>query len=438
MLRCDDTTGGYYLGMPGRKLKGEMGETAERQRAAEGTEISEPADDLRHMREDGRLDILRRSVPFSRLADEHQRTLASIGELQRFEAGARVVAEGSEARALYIVVAGEVEVTRRLTDASEGGQIRRLGAGESFGELALLDDLPVSASVSAVAPATLLALPLPELRRLIAGEAFFGAVHEAIARQLSARLRSLTDTTVGALEREVHALRARVVVGTLLIALVAILSAFTFSLGLQAQLARAGLRQLVVFVICLSGLVAVGITMRLSRLPMSFFGFTTRSWRGAVREAIVASVTLIASLVAVKSLLISVADGWRAVPLLHLVALIDSGDPTAVRAHFVQLALYVLAVVPLQEILIRGCLQGSLEEFLVGRHRVILAVATSNLVFSVTHSYFSPHFALLTLLPGLVWGWLYHRQRTLIGPILSHALVGVAAMDIIGIVELYR
>jgi CRP-like cAMP-binding protein len=80
--------------------------------------------------------------------------------LQRIEyvkvaPGDRVVTQGDVADCVYLVVAGDLIVTR----GAPARPIARLGEGAFFGEMALLDDAPRSASVVAVTDAELLRLP---------------------------------------------------------------------------------------------------------------------------------------------------------------------------------------------------------------------------------------------------------------------------------------
>ena len=67
--------------------------------------------------------------------------------LRVFNAGEVVFEEGSAGRQMYVVNAGKVHVLR----CCEGRQVQIavLGPGEIFGEMALVDDLPRSASVIA-------------------------------------------------------------------------------------------------------------------------------------------------------------------------------------------------------------------------------------------------------------------------------------------------
>jgi membrane protease YdiL (CAAX protease family) len=352
-------------------------------------------------------------------------------------AGQRIVTEGTTPEALFVIGSGAVQITRRAEAQSKHHAIRSLGPGETFGELGLLEDLPTSASVSAAAPTTLLVVPLAQLRGTVARDARFEPLFRGLAQQLNTRLRSLTDVTVQALEREVVELRARVAIGTLLVGVVAVLSLFTYSLSLSVQLVEAGLRQPVTLAISLLGVGTMGAVMNRSKLPLSFWGLSTDGWQRAVREALLYSLGFLGVLLAGKWVLIHSIEAWRHVPLFHLAALLEAGNTEAMRAHLGPLVVYILVVAPLQELVTRGCIQGVLQEFLTGPYRALWAIVTSNLIFSVLHSFISPQFAFLTLLPGLLWGWLYYRERTLIGPILSHILVGAVAFEVIGVLDIF-
>lgn len=91
---------------------------------------------------------------------------------------------------------------------------------------------------------------------------------------------------------------------------------------------------------------------------------------------------------------------------------------------------YVLFV-PLQELMVRGTLQGPLQELLISPHKVLWAVLVSNLIFSTTHFHISLGIGLVVYLPGLFWGWLYARHRTLVGVTLSHQLLGIWALFVV-------
>jgi CRP-like cAMP-binding protein len=62
-----------------------------------------------------------------------------------------------------VVRSGRVKVTRN------GGPLAELGPGEAFGEIALLLDVPRTATVTALEPTRLLVLEAHDFRDLLAG-----------------------------------------------------------------------------------------------------------------------------------------------------------------------------------------------------------------------------------------------------------------------------
>jgi hypothetical protein len=87
---------------------------------------------------------------------------------------------------------------------------------------------------------------------------------------------------------------------------------------------------------------------------------------------------------------------------------------------------------PVQEFIARGCFQSSFQNFLMGKHRILLSIVISNLMFSMTHLHISTRFALLAFAPGLFWGWQYARHKNLIGISISHVIIGLSASIFIG------
>lgn len=64
-------------------------------------------------------------------------------EVERFDAGDAIVAEGRSGDAFYLLAAGAVSV------AVDGQEVRTLGPGDHFGEIAVLDEGRRTATVTA-------------------------------------------------------------------------------------------------------------------------------------------------------------------------------------------------------------------------------------------------------------------------------------------------
>ncbi len=102
------------------------------------------------------------SVPLlAGLNNRIRKRLAETGKRRTYAAGDDIVREGSSGTALYIVLSGDARVER-------GGE--RLGgvkAGDFFGELALIEEHPRSASVIADSETECLLFPAWEFTALL-------------------------------------------------------------------------------------------------------------------------------------------------------------------------------------------------------------------------------------------------------------------------------
>jgi CRP-like cAMP-binding protein len=77
-----------------------------------------------------------------------------------------IIQEGAPGLGLFVVLAGEVEVTKRQPDGAEV-TLARLRAGEVFGEMSLVNNQPTSASVRAARRSTILFLSRDYFQRLV-------------------------------------------------------------------------------------------------------------------------------------------------------------------------------------------------------------------------------------------------------------------------------
>lgn len=102
------------------------------------------------------------SVPLlADLDDRVRRRLAEVGKRRTYDADDPIVKEGSTGTALYIILSGKARVER------EGQTIGELSPGEFFGELALIEEHPRSATVVAVTETDCLLFPAWEFTALL-------------------------------------------------------------------------------------------------------------------------------------------------------------------------------------------------------------------------------------------------------------------------------
>jgi len=94
-------------------------------------------------------DELRRVWLFEGLTDDQLDSLSPFTYRKKFGPGELIVEEGHTGNGLYLIVSGNVEAIKGLGTEREQ-TVNKLGAGEVFGEMALLGEWPRTASVRAV------------------------------------------------------------------------------------------------------------------------------------------------------------------------------------------------------------------------------------------------------------------------------------------------
>jgi len=106
--------------------------------------------------------------------------IARVTEERSVDSGTAVVEQGASGNQLYLIVAGEAEVIR------DGRSVARLGPGQYFGELAVLDGAPRGATVTASSDLELLVLGQREVAAVLDE---WPGVSRKLLVTLAARLR---------------------------------------------------------------------------------------------------------------------------------------------------------------------------------------------------------------------------------------------------------
>jgi CRP-like cAMP-binding protein len=105
-------------------------------------------------------------VPFLAVLPPHElESLAAQASPLAVGAGRNVFAQGEAGERFYVIEAGTAAVT------SDGRPLPTLGPGDCFGEIALLRDVPRTATVTALTDLTLLVVERDPFLAVVAGDA---------------------------------------------------------------------------------------------------------------------------------------------------------------------------------------------------------------------------------------------------------------------------
>ncbi len=147
-----------------------------------------PTDPL--LKPSGQGDVLSKFRLFAGFKEDELAAVLNLCDSVNYEAGETIVAQGEEAgHCMYVIVSGGVRVYYSGQDREV--ELAELGSGDFFGELALVDDGPRSASVVTLQPTQTLRITRMVVG-VLAGVKPGAAIHllAAIGRSLVNRLRA--------------------------------------------------------------------------------------------------------------------------------------------------------------------------------------------------------------------------------------------------------
>jgi CRP/FNR family transcriptional regulator, cyclic AMP receptor protein len=135
---------------------------------------------------DTKADALGRCPFFAGLSRGELLELAKVTEDMEVGEGKVLTREGQSGSEFFVIVDGEVGVTK------DGSEVRTLGPGDFFGEIALLEDTPRTATVTAKTPLRFFVLTRQAFRSLLAHQP---QIENKVTTALEERVRPTSGET---------------------------------------------------------------------------------------------------------------------------------------------------------------------------------------------------------------------------------------------------
>lgn len=136
----------------------------------------------------GSVTRLQQSVLFRELAPAELKFLEGLAKEQRFAAGQPIFQQGDAGLGLFVIGEGAVDIATGLGEG-EPRVLSRLGPGDFFGEMAVLEDQPRSASAVAASDTRVYFLPRQEFLALVNRSP---GLAMTLLREISRRLRDFS------------------------------------------------------------------------------------------------------------------------------------------------------------------------------------------------------------------------------------------------------
>lgn len=386
----------------------------------------------------------RKNRLFEGLSDDELALLKKLVKEKKYSDHEFILREGESGEVLYLLEEGQVEVLKKDIVGHHDYRINLLQAGSIFGEMVFFGKKIRIASIRAISPTIVLEISMGAIQKHHPDIAL--KILNNFAHHFAARLEETNQHSVLAAkklvqkEKKLNAMsRLSLQIFIVLLLYQCVVSTLVYFTNLVQQNAFFFLEMPLI----------IGIAIFCYRLikksdaPLSSYGLTLENWKKSVIESVLVSIVIMILLIGVKWLAIHLVPAYAKSPLFGLpVKNLGAKPATGFFSYLtttrtlpqilseLSLFLYLLST-PIQEFIVRGVLQTSLQKTLSGRNKTRMAILISNLIFAAMHEPLFWLFPIAVFLPGLVWGWLYARHHTLIGVSLSHLLLGFWAFYIL-------
>ncbi len=370
------------------------------------------------------------NVLFKGFDDSHYEQLDHlVCESRAANAEEYLIHEGDSADEMFVIEEGHVEILVKEADSDRTHAIATLGPGECLGEVALLDAGLRSASARVIDRVKVSVIKIADLELLADQQPSITTLMKLnLAERMARRMRTTNEGTVRSLQDMLEESEKRIEMGKFMSRVLIGTCLYTFALG-----AIKGFSHLVAdttFItvpILLAFAVGLFINIKTSIYPASDYGFNTRNWQSALKEALLFSIPVLVLAVLVKWVLTHTLPSMEGMDIFDFYR----SKNTSLELTIVAFLAYALFA-PVQEMIARSGMQSSFQMFLTGKHKTWVSIFLSTLLFSSTHLHVSFILAVLVFPLGLFWGWLYSRNPTLIGVVVSHILIGCFGLFIVG------
>lgn len=143
------------------------------------------------------VELLKKIYFFQGLSEEDLQAIAEHARMEDFRAGDIIFSEGQVADKFYVLLSGEIEIWKSTHDGVVG-LLAREQPGHTFGEMALVDELPRSAAVIASTDVRVLYLERSEFVRIMHSRR---QILVSVLRSLSLMIRKSNETYLEDLTR---------------------------------------------------------------------------------------------------------------------------------------------------------------------------------------------------------------------------------------------
>lgn len=366
---------------------------------------------------------------FGALNEDSIAAILNLGHIVELKSEVYLCHENDEIDYFYIVLSGSLAVIKKHHITGEEFKINEIRPGTCIGEVGIAGQKFRTATIKTLEETCLFRCPISKLRYLVYRKYKkiypFLPLMQKLNRIMIERLQYMNEEKVTAMQDQITYLTEKLRMSVFMVSTISLLCIYTLVVqGLIFLMKEASnstyitLPMMIVLVSIISFIsFKMGVTLK-------DLGITTKNWQRATYEGIVYTIPILIGFTSIKYIVVEFIPRYSNQPVFDI------------QLNITLALCYLFLIVPIQELLCRGILQGSLNHFLISQHKKWHAIIISNLIFSAFHTFISPIFALISLVSGMYFGWLYKNHKTLISPYIAHCLMGFWALFVLNVLRI--
>lgn len=365
---------------------------------------------------------------FQSFSDQELGSIQPLCQTIDLAQGETLIHEGDTGNTFYIILSGKLGVYQE----GQNYKLSDLYPGQDVGLMSCFDNEPRSATILAEEPSQVASLKLDDIKKLhithnteLFEQLLLNHIHNN-----QEKLRNTNQKTVTTLKSQLKAEKLRNVFARVFINIIVTITFYSICMRIivTTESATQVTTPLTSALVLTFSIIAF-LIIRTCPIPLSEFGLTLKNWKAHCKEALVWTAIFLLILTLGKWLMIHMIPAFANDKLIAWPVYTRTGSWT----YFFGLTALYASLTSAQEFLFRGTMQTPLMSFLPGRRSTHLAVMLTTFVFTLSHLHLpSIAYAGVVTVPSIFWGYLYARQKSLLGVSLSHAIIGVWATSIMG------
>lgn len=382
------------------------------------------------------VNFLKKNDLFANFSEQELKEFLPFIREASYEKDQFVFHEGDRENQLYLIKKGKVAIIIEDQELGNSYTLTAIESPDCFGEANVLMGEIRLASAKAIEQLDVFILDFGDFHKLAETKPIFARFTLNLAKLAGKHLKYANDSAIRSTKQELKLTKSHDQMGRFIVHLFILLTFYVYILKIFEQFGTESflIRSISAALIACFAVSGTLIVIN-SGFPIEFYGLTLKNWKKNAWESILFTIPLLLFMVGLKWMMI------KTIPAFKDLSVFQFGDPVHPFLRFfgegedhtrfyTMLGLYI-AFVPLQEFIARGCLQSCLRNFFTSPNRIVLSILSSNLLFGMFHGLKSFTFIGAAFFLGLFWGWLYQRQNSIVGPSISHAIVGAWAFGVL-------